>query len=182
MLLQGVCNNTLQFIDCFAGYPGSVHDARLLRNSPLFQDAQTNVCNLFPHNTHLIGDPAYPLDSWLMVAFRDNGHLTQIQKRFNVKLSMTRSVIERAFALLKGRFRRLKYLDMNRTDLIPRCIIACCVLHNICLGTEGVDGINDFVEDGLETCESQNQQNQSNDRIEVSRPGNIKRNTIASNL
>ena len=108
MLLQGVCDHNLQFIDCFAGYPGSVHDARLLRNSPLYQDVQQNILNLFPHDTHLIGDPAYPLDSWLLVAYRDNGHLTAVQKKFNLKLSMTRSVIERAFALLKGRFRRLK--------------------------------------------------------------------------
>ena len=135
---------------------------------------------LFPHDTHIIGDPAYPLESWLMVAFRDNGHLTPIQKRFNVKLSMTRSVIERAFALLKGRFRRLKYLDMNRIDLVPRCIVACCVLHNICLGTEGVDqAIDAFIEDGFESSESQNE---SNDRCEASRTGHTKRNTIASNL
>lgn len=31
-----------------------------------------------------------------------------------------------------GRFRRLKYLDMKKIKLIPS-IIACCVLHNICL-------------------------------------------------
>lgn len=48
-------------------------------------------------------------------------------------MSKVRQVIERAFALLKGRFRRLKYLDMNRTDMIPFVIIACTVLDNICL-------------------------------------------------
>ncbi|TGZ57063.1 Nuclease harbi1 [Temnothorax longispinosus] len=53
-----------------------------------------------------------------------------------------RQVIERAFALLKGRWRRLKYLDMNRDDVIPFTIIACCVLHNICL-----DGVHDIIED-----------------------------------
>ena len=35
--------------------------------------------------------------------------------------------------MLKCRFRRLKYLDMSRIDLIPEVIIACCILHNICI-------------------------------------------------
>lgn len=60
-----------------------------------------------------------------------------------------RQVIERAFALLKGRFRRLKYLHMSCIDLIPYVILASCVLHNICLeGCE--DDINDFICEGLE--------------------------------
>ena len=56
-----------------------------------------------------------------------------------------RQVIERAFALLKGRFRRLKYLDMSCAHLIPYVILACCVLHNICL--EGCEDVEDFIQD-----------------------------------
>lgn len=63
-----------------------------------------------------------------------------------------RQVIERAFALLKGRFRRLKYLDMSLVDLIPHVILACCVLHNVCL--QGCDENNrDFIEQGAEHVE-----------------------------
>jgi len=73
----------------------------------------------------------------------------QAQKRFNDILSKVRQVIERAFALLKGRFRRLKYLDMNRMDVIPFVIIACTVLHNICL--EGLDeDIEEYILEGWE--------------------------------
>lgn len=54
-------------------------------------------------------------------------------------------VIERAFSLLKGRFRRLEYLDMIKIDEIPTIIIVSCVLHNICLGKE--DQYQDFIED-----------------------------------
>lgn len=43
-------------------------------------------------------------------------------------------MIERAIGLLKGRFRSLlDTLPMKRTDLIPKYIVACCILHNICL-------------------------------------------------
>lgn len=42
--------------------------------------------------------------------------------------------IERSFGLLKGRFRSyLTTLAMERVDLITKFIIACCVLHNVCL-------------------------------------------------
>ncbi|KAF5284473.1 hypothetical protein FQR65_LT13531 [Abscondita terminalis] len=39
ILLQGVCDHQLIFTDCFIGYPGSVHDARVFQN----QDCKTDV-------------------------------------------------------------------------------------------------------------------------------------------
>ena len=73
---------------------------------------------MFPQNSYLLGDSAYPLTSWLMSSFRDNCHLTPQQRNCNFLHSSSRMVIERAFALLKGRFRRLKYVDM---DVIEPC-------------------------------------------------------------
>jgi len=58
-----------------------------------------------------------------------------------------RQVIERAFALLKGRWRRLKFLDMKRDDMIPFVILACCVLHNICFDN-GLENYEDFIIEG----------------------------------
>ena len=150
MVLQCICDAHLKFTDCFCGHPGSVHDARLLRNSPLHSQVQAQPSVYFPHNTQILGDPAYPLESWLLVAYKDNGHLSAQQRRYNTKLSMTHSVIERAVALLKGRFRRLKMLDMNRTDLIPKTVMACCTLHNFCLQVERADSVDDFIQEGHE--------------------------------
>ena len=43
-------------------------------------------------------------------------------------------VIEKAFGLLKRWWRSLlNNLAINRTDFTPYHILACCVLHNICL-------------------------------------------------
>lgn len=36
--MQGVVNHKLKFIDVFIGFPGSVHDARVFRNSPIRDD------------------------------------------------------------------------------------------------------------------------------------------------
>lgn len=145
IVLQGVCNHQLYFIDCFAGYPGSTHDARVLRNSDLFAKAMDPGNSLFPLQTYLLGDSAYPLTTWLMPPFRDNGHLSDKQIHYNYLHSSTRMVIERAFALLKGRFRRLKYMDIDRVEDIPSIILACCTLHNICLLSE--DDIEYFLDD-----------------------------------
>jgi len=43
-------------------------------------------------------------------------------------------IVERSLALLKGLFRSiLDTLPMTRTDLIAKYVVACCILHNICL-------------------------------------------------
>lgn len=135
VLLQGICDNKKRFLDCYAGEAGSIHDACLLRRSDF---GQTLPNRLWPQDRHLIGDAAYPLSMKILVPFKDNGHLTRIQKKFNVKLSQNRVVIEHAFALLKGRFRRLKLLEAVRLDLIPLLIICTCILHNICLETNDI--------------------------------------------
>ena len=106
--LQVICDMDMQFTDVFCGYPGSVHDARVFRNSPFFQDAEANPDNLFPRNTHLLGGSAYPLKRWVLTPFHDNGRLTRRQKRYNFVRSFTRMVVERSLGLLKGRFRKLK--------------------------------------------------------------------------
>ena len=52
-------------------------------------------------------------------------------------------VIDRPFSLLKGRFRRLKYLDILRIQEIPTVTIVACTLHNICL--DNGDPYEDFM-------------------------------------
>jgi hypothetical protein len=72
-------------------------------------------------------------DDWIIPPFRDNGRLTATQRDFNHIHSSTRIIVENAFALLKGRFRKLKYVSMNSVDEIPSVVLSCCVLHNICI-------------------------------------------------
>lgn len=129
VVLQAVVDSRMFFLDCYTGWPGSVHDARVFRNSPLFSFGQ-KVCQ---PRKFIVGDAAYPLLQWLLVPYRDNGRLTHVQKNFNFVHSSTRCVVERAFALLKGRFRRLKYLDMKHLQDIAEVVMTCCVFHNVCL-------------------------------------------------
>lgn len=130
-MFQVICDEQLRFMHCYTGQVGSVHDMRVFRLS--------NVENLFTeenfsHDSHILGDAAYRLSKYVMVPFKDNGHLNERQINFNKRLSASRMIVERSLGLLKGRFRSvLDTLPMRRTDLIPKYIIVCCILHNICL-------------------------------------------------
>jgi hypothetical protein len=149
MTLQAVCDPCLQFTDCFVGYPSSVSDNRIFRNSHIYEGVQNHPQRFFPHNEYILGDKAYPVLPWLMTPYINRGNLTARQIYYNSAVSKGRQVIERAFSLLKGRFRRLKYIDMNRTDLIPETILAACVLHNICL-LHNDDLIDQYINEGRE--------------------------------
>jgi len=106
--------------------------------------------------------------------------ILQIENNFNYILSQTRQTVERAFALLKGRFRRLKYLDMSRIDLIPATILACCVLHNICLGDID-DEVENYIMEG--STETNTENNEECDQIEnYDNEGITKRNYLATIL
>ncbi|XP_066593228.1 putative nuclease HARBI1 [Prorops nasuta] len=141
VILQGVCDYNMKFIDIFAGYCGSVHDARVWQLSDLKHLIDNNREQYCPGYLHLLGDSAYPLSRVLLTPYKDNGHLSELQINYNKKLSSTRIIIERAFGLLKCRFRKLNYIYMFNVDMVPLIILACCVLHNICIDNE--DEISD---------------------------------------
>ena len=80
----------------------------------------------------LLGDGAYPLFPWLMKPYPNGAILNRSQRLFNKTLSSTRATVERAFGILKARWRiLLKRLD-NRFENISEVILSCCVLHNYC--------------------------------------------------
>lgn len=133
VILQAVCDASYVFLDVFVGFPGSVHDARVFYNSPLGIKARENPELLFPNNTHILGDSAYKCTNYLLTPYRDNGHLSRKQKNYNFKHSSTRVYIEQTFGLLKGRFRILKHVNFYNTEFISELVVACCVLHNICM-------------------------------------------------
>lgn len=134
--VQAVVNSEKKFIDVMCAEPGSLHDSRVLRRSNLFRRTQNNVHEVFPNNTLLIGDSAYPSLNWLVPAFnnyRDRA-LTVEQVNFNKDLSSTRMVVENTFQKLKMRFRRLAHFtEQFHIHLIVNIIASICVLHNHCI-------------------------------------------------
>lgn len=58
IILQAVCDANMHLLNVFCGWPGSVHDARVLKTSEIHWLA-TNTNDMFPGNPHLFGDAAY---------------------------------------------------------------------------------------------------------------------------
>ena len=141
VVIQGVADASFRFLDISAGYPGSIHDVRVLRLSNLHRKIEQGNCLNGPTKQIsaseirplLVGDSAYPLSVWLMKPFKQTRTLSERQLRFNRALSQARVVIEQAYGILKGRWRCLYKAMEGKTNRVAITILACCVLHNICI-------------------------------------------------
>ena len=82
--LQGTVDGTGMFIDVSTGWPGSMHDARVLRLSSLYSKATDGEILSEPEKSIegiavrplLLGDSAYPLLSWLIGPYPQSATLT----------------------------------------------------------------------------------------------------------
>nr|CAH0109636.1 unnamed protein product [Daphnia galeata] len=70
--LQIVSTRNLEIIDAVVGFPGSLGDGRILRNSPL---SQALGVRLGQTDYHILADTAYPLREHILVPFRNNRDL-----------------------------------------------------------------------------------------------------------
>lgn len=82
--MQVICDYELKFTHVYAGQVGSVHDMRVFRLSGV-----ENLCTPqnFPENSHLLGDAAHSIQKYIMVPFKDNGHLTDARITYNIRFS-----------------------------------------------------------------------------------------------
>lgn len=140
ILMQALVDFRGIFLDMNIGWPGKVHDARMFANSSLYQKAISGtllpdwpkVINGVKVPLVILGDPAYPLKTWLMKPYLDNPGITVKERLFNYRQSRARMVVENAFGHLKGRWRcLLKQMDMQVCN-VTNVVASCVVLHNIC--------------------------------------------------
>jgi len=123
--VQAACGPNLEFFDFVCRWPGSVHDSRIFNNSRLFFDLQHDLLE----GHHLLGDSAYPLLPFLLTPVANP--VGQREVRYNISHSKARNTIERAFGVLKMRFRCLTIpLKINLTTVMAT-ICSAAVLHNM---------------------------------------------------
>ena len=111
MNLHGVVDADGKFIDVSTGWPGSIHDARVLRLSTLYRRAENDLIlnepvrhiNRVTVRPLLIGDSAYPLLTWLVGPYPQSRNLSGEHCKFNKILNKTRVIVERAYGKLKSR-------------------------------------------------------------------------------
>ncbi|XP_063218604.1 putative nuclease HARBI1 [Bacillus rossius redtenbacheri] len=125
--VQTISDARLKVRDVVARWPGSTHDTAIFHNShrrALFEIGQYG-------DAFLLGDSGYPLKNYLLTPFlnpRTNGEVT-----FNERHVRTRSTVERQYGVLKRRFPVLAVGMRVSVDTVMAVIVACCVLHNMCV-------------------------------------------------
>lgn len=141
---KGYCSSNFQavvdhkglFIDVFIGFPGSAHDSRILRHSPMFFERTYP-----PKGYYILGDGGYPLllePIAIITPFPYQTNLP-VEGRFNTLHSKARSIVERAFGRLKARWRSifLKALECSYLR-VPYVIAACICLQNYCINSNDI--------------------------------------------
>ncbi|XP_017477354.1 PREDICTED: putative nuclease HARBI1 isoform X1 [Rhagoletis zephyria] len=151
IIMQAICDSAFRFLDVFIGFPGSCHDANVWKNSPLYKGIASGQIHL-AKDAVILADSAYPLSKYIMVPYRDNGHLSREEKQFNYYLSSTRVFIEQAFGILRQKFKILNHIDVKSQKDISKVVLACSILHNFIIrnSTTNFEVENTFVnlEDG----------------------------------
>lgn len=102
MVLQAVCDHQRCFIDSFVGYPGSVHDARILKNSLIYTRGTYP-----PPGYFILADSGYPClqepQAPITPYERPVGGMAE--QRFNYHHSRGCTIIDCAFGMMETRFR-----------------------------------------------------------------------------
>lgn len=134
VVLQACCDSRRVFTNVYGIWPGSVHDARILRHSALWDIGEGGEISPAGLQCCVLADAGYPLRPWMITPI--SGRVRGVQDNataahYNFKLSSTRMVVERTFGLIKGVWRRLfMMVEMQSTDRIRNIILACVVMSN----------------------------------------------------
>jgi hypothetical protein len=120
---QGIVDHRGIFINYDVGWPGSVHDAKVYRNSYFY----SNRSSLIKENDFLIGDSAYPLSPFLIKPYNKPNNE---QKRFNKIFSSHRIVVEHSFGRLKNRFVGIREIAVKKISTAINLIDCAIILHN----------------------------------------------------
>ncbi|KAK7476085.1 hypothetical protein BaRGS_00032712, partial [Batillaria attramentaria] len=123
--LKVICDADLIFINCVSKWPGSVHDARILRESPLFQAFENNARK--PVDGLLLGDSGYMQRDWLFTPL--SNPTTRAEGNYNASHMSARSSVERSIGVLKRRWHCLRRLRLAPHKAC-KVIVVCIMLHN----------------------------------------------------
>ncbi len=176
--LQGIVDYRGIFIDYEIGWPGSVHDAKVYKNSYFYQ----NVSKIIKEDEFLLGDSVYPISTFLIKPFTNPQMFSQTQ--FNIIHSLHRVVVENAFGRLKNRFIALKELNTQKISIAVNITECAIILHNFLeLNNDGLEELDE--EENEENDSDDDNDNDNEDTInenERKREGERKRDQIMNQL
>ncbi|MCO5596048.1 hypothetical protein L7F22_050105 [Adiantum nelumboides] len=130
ILLQLTVDSNCMVWDYDVGWAGSIHDSMNFSRSELGKRCKNGMLKEFC----LVRDCTYSARPYMLVPFKGSKDgLPDDKYYWNFIQSSTCMAVERAFGMLKARFRiLLKRCNMDLRNM-PSLVVACLVLHNICV-------------------------------------------------
>lgn len=125
--VQSIASADLKFQDIVARWPGSTHDSLIFNSSRVKQRFENGE---FEPGI-LLGDGGYKLEMYLMTPFRNPA--TESETRYNRAQILVRNTVERKYGVWKRRFPCLVFGLRCKLETSLAIIVACAVLHNICI-------------------------------------------------
>ncbi|CAL1354467.1 unnamed protein product [Linum trigynum] len=151
MNVLGVCNSNLEFVYCLAGWEGSAHDGKVLRDALL----RPNGLRV-PKGTYYLCDQGYSKCEGFLTPYRGQRyHLKEwgglrpkkAEEYFNMKHGSARNSIERAFGINKNRWAVLRDASWFSPEVMVQIVNSCYLLHNFIKREAGVDAFErDYVD------------------------------------
>ncbi|XP_045499379.1 putative nuclease HARBI1 [Colias croceus] len=135
--VQTIASANLLIRDVVARWPGSTHDSAIYQNSHTFRKFERGDFT----DSYLLGDSGYPLKNHLLTPYLNP--MTRGQQKYNEAHIKTRNVVERQYGVLKRRFPVLAVGIRLELKNAINVIIACCVLHNICILRKEREPVNE---------------------------------------
>jgi len=137
LILQAVVDGSGAFTHCVAGYPGSLNDCTIFAKTDVYERLRRTIYRPDYPGKYLLSDSGFVLRIFCMRGFAYDS--TDDQERvLNAYCHSTRATVEHTFGRMKGRFRRLKFLNVD-LKLAPQVMHACAVLHNFISHHDGED-------------------------------------------
>jgi hypothetical protein len=87
------------------------------------------LTNLFP--PYIMGDKGYPLISWIMTPFKEEGHLFVLELLHNKKHKRGHLVMENVFNIPKKTFHELLAKFYFSVSFLLNVFTCCHLLHNL---------------------------------------------------
>jgi len=84
----------------------------------------------------LVGDEAFPLNTYIMRPYPRSRNLNTSKKIFNYRLSRARRTVECAFGILAARWRLYRRPIIASTSTVVKAVQATVVLHNFIINEE----------------------------------------------
>ncbi|GBG72299.1 hypothetical protein CBR_g11227 [Chara braunii] len=145
IVAQLVFDTDLRILHLCYGFPGTVADGRVLRNSSLWRravsgelftpDPEDPMMHLRPEipgvpGGYLLADIGYPTSAWLVVSFGHN-HVELRTKIFDSQHKVVRPLVERGIGLFKMQFQYFYRPHVCDLKIEGDEFHAACIVHNL---------------------------------------------------